>query len=265
MILDQIIFSRYSCLYFCIIFFGYIIETSILQYIFYYSRSTNKEIKSWKIQSNNGNDSIGNLWLFPLLSNKPNRGTNHWLIATLNLFIASCFAFFTAEFSVRGLNKMKFDSINEYGLIQVILNLITAVTSQSIIEYYWHRMMHLPFFYKNFHKIHHYYKSPEPWDDMYIHPIEAFGYYCILYSPPFIFNTHIISFLIYMMIMGICGVLDHSGIKFSFPLLYNTEDHDKHHSKFEVNYSFPFPFMDIIHGTYDGFFMGKVYKCNKIK
>lgn len=36
-------------------------------------------------------------------------------------------------------------------------------------------------------------------------------------------------------------------------------DHDRHHSRFEVNYAFPFPFMDVVHGTYDGKFLGRRY------
>ena len=50
--------------------------------------------------------------------------------------------------------------------------------------------------------------------------------------------------------MGLCGVLDHSGINIIILGLYKTSDHDKHHSHFNVNYAFPFPLMDIIHGTY---------------
>lgn len=61
--------------------------------------------------------------------------------------------------------------------------------------------------------MHHYYKSPQPFDDMYIHPLEAAGYYCILYSPAFVFRLHWIGFAIYMAIMGTCGVLDHCGIQ----------------------------------------------------
>ena len=61
--------------------------------------------------------------------------------------------------------------------------------------------------------MHHYYKSPQPFDDMYIHPLEAAGYYCILYSPAFIFRMHWIGFAVYMAIMGTCGVLDHCGIQ----------------------------------------------------
>lgn len=48
---------------------------------------------------------------------------------------------------------------------------------------------------------------------MYIHPLEAIGYYCILYSPIFVYRNHLFSFLAYMGIAGILGVLDHSGIQ----------------------------------------------------
>ena len=50
--------------------------------------------------------------------------------------------------------------------------------------------------------------------------------------------------------MGLCGVLDHSGIKIVVPFIYDTRDHDAHHEKFDVNYAFPFPLLDILHGTY---------------
>lgn len=51
------------------------------------------------------------------------------------------------------------------------------------------------------------------------------GYYLILYSPIFIVPMHPMAFLIYMAYMGICGVFDHSGIKFSIPGVYNSADH----------------------------------------
>jgi hypothetical protein len=30
--------------------------------------------------------------------------------------------------------------------------------------------------------------------------------------------------------------------------------------QFEINYAFPFPLMDVLHGTYEGHFFGKEYK-----
>lgn len=189
-------------------------------------------------------------WGWPLLSYKPFRGPFHGLITAWNLIMGSVFASFVTECCIRSLTCMHFDSLNKYGIQYVLMDFLLAVVHQSILEYYWHRLMHYKFFYSTFHKIHHYYKYPEPWDDMYIHPLEAFGYYCILYSPPFIYHMHCYSFVAYMIVMGICGVLDHSGVRISLHGIYSTVDHSYHHEKFNVNYSFPFPYMDILHGTY---------------
>lgn len=260
--------SNYSILSFFIIFVGYILQTSFLQFYFYYIRKS--DINIWKIQPLKSK-TTGTFWGFPILSNKPNRGPYHRYLTCWNLFIASCVACITTEYSINQWNKMRFEnlSFDSITFLQLIFEVIVIVNHECIIEYYWHRLMHLSFFYKNFHKMHHYYKSPEPWDDMYIHPFEAFGYYCILYSPPFVYSIHWYSFIVYMIIMGILGVLDHSGVIISIPGLYITIDHDLHHSKFELNYSFPFPYMDILHGTYEGEFLGRKYtlreaiKCNE--
>jgi sterol desaturase/sphingolipid hydroxylase (fatty acid hydroxylase superfamily) len=37
-------------------------------------------------------------------------------------------------------------------------------------------------------------------------------------------------------------------------------EHQEHHSKFTVNYSFPHPFMDLLHNTFYGSFAGKEYR-----
>jgi sterol desaturase/sphingolipid hydroxylase (fatty acid hydroxylase superfamily) len=199
----------------------------------------------------------------PIFSTKPNRGVHHGLLALLNLLIASVFAGFTTECSIRRLNYMSFDRLDFGMLPHILLQILVAISYESIVEYYWHRLMHTKIFYATFHKYHHFYKSPEPWDDMYIHPLEAFGYYCILYGPPFLFKIHYSAFIAYMIIMGIFGISDHSGVKFAIPGLYNTVDHDNHHLKFEVNYSFPFPYMDLLHGTFDGEIFGYSIKPSK--
>ena len=261
---DSWIPSRYALYGFCIIFFGYVAQTSFLQYWFYYKRG--REASQWKIQdSSGGNKSIlrgrlGEFYGLPLVSNKPNRAPLHRVLTTVNLFVASCAAAFAFDSCAFGRTKMQFHALNSRMEIAVVIGqFLFAVIYESVVEYYWHRLMHWPFFYKHMHKFHHSYKSPEPWDDMYIHPLEAFGYYCILYGPPFLFPIHSYAFVGYMIVMGLCGVFDHSGIKIECPGIYNTVDHDNHHLKFEVNYSFPFPFMDVLHGTYEGTLWGKSF------
>lgn len=55
-----------------------------------------------------------------------------------------------------------------------------------------------------------------------------------------------------------CGVADLfvypdqccSGVEFTIPFLYDTRDHAMHHALYNINYAFPFIWMDSIHGTY---------------
>ena len=104
-------------------------------------------------------------------------------------------------------------------VFKIAIGLALAVTWQSVLEYYWHRAMHLPAVYAKLHKFHHHYKAPQPWDDLFIHPLESFGYCLILYSPAFcIPNLPVASFLSYMSIMGVCGILDHCGVRIQVSL-----------------------------------------------
>lgn len=97
-----------------------------------------------------------------------------------------------------------------------------------------------------------------------IHPVDSGTYYCILYSPAWLFPLSLPAYMLYLGIMGFAGMTDHSGIRFSVPnplhallpgvftepLLYSSAEHDLHHELFTVNYGFPFMFMDYLHGTY---------------
>ena len=135
-------------------------------------------------------------------------------------------------------------------LLDIVVGFFKATAWQSVAEYYWHRLMHHRVFYRALHKIHHHYKSPSVWCDLCIHPVEAFGYYVILYSPAFVIDASVASFIAYMCVMGVCGVFDHSGLRFRcYAGAYETTFHDKHHSLFAVNYAFPFEAMDVVHGT----------------
>ena len=188
------------------------------------------------------------------------RHPSHALFATVNLVVSALFAGAVTELSLRGQTQLYTGALGDAGdgsgWVRVGVAawaLVKAVTWQSVWEYYWHRLMHHPPVYRALHKYHHHYKSPQPWDDLFIHPIEAFGYYVILYSPAFCVGAvPVASFLAYMALMGTCGVLDHCGVDLCVvaPAVYNTRFHDLHHKLTRVNYAFPFPAMDIVHGTF---------------
>ena len=190
----------------------------------YYVRSNN--VSSWKIQSN-VTVSIGdsNPWV-PLfgLKKRPAAPMQN-LICTINLLNAALFGGVVAELIARGKSRVYF----EWDLDRVYfwsVGLLFPSLFQGMAEYYWHRLMHRAWFYRTFHKLHHYHKSPEPFDDMYTHPLEQFGYYFIFYSPAFLVPVHISSLLLYLAIHGITGVLDHSGVDLQLPF-YRVRDHGR--------------------------------------
>jgi sterol desaturase/sphingolipid hydroxylase (fatty acid hydroxylase superfamily) len=240
---------------------GYVALSTVLEYGWYHRRF--KERRSWRTQPENDVRSLeastaagGYDWGLPardLGGDIPRRGRNrlHARYATVNLVVSALFAGMTCEAYLRGWTHLK--KTGDIFLFDVILGLVKLVFVQSVLEYYWHRAMHFPFFYKKLHKTHHHYKSPVVWDDLFIDPREAFGYYCILYGTGVAVTAPPVSFLAYMAVMGTCGVLDHCGIGFTFSKKYDvyaTSFHDAHHAKFNANYAFPFAFMDVAHGTY---------------
>lgn len=125
-----------------------------------------------------------------------------------------------------------------------------AVVWEQFAQYVWHRVMHTPLWYGLAHKYHHRAKTPSAFDDLLIHPIEAIGFYFILFSVPLLFPTHILGFLAYFGMHGFSGVMDHSGIALSLGSWYSTRDHELHHGLVSVNFATPFMYWDRIFGTY---------------
>jgi lathosterol oxidase len=237
---------------------AYCAFTAFLQF-FYYTRAP-ETAKEWKLQpdklDNVGND-IAKKWWLPVLG-APKKGRHPKLRTwgTINLLNSALVGGFTAECILRGWNKVELPSrVTSWTLSAWIGAQLASHVCQGTLEYWWHRAMHRPFFYEKFHRFHHFYTSTEVGDDMMIHPLEAFLYYWILYSPAYLVRQPLSSFVVYMVVNGLFGVLDHCGINFDFGI-YRTLDHDRHHSLVSVNYSFPFPVIDIIHGTYYGRFLG---------
>lgn len=230
-----------------IILFGYILFSYVLQLAYYHFSRTN--VTDWKSQPRvQYNDDSLIPWL-PILGRRINRAPEHTLFATCNLLLATTFAIVSTELLCRLKGKMYFNT-DKIRADVVVSEVGAACLIELILEYVFHRLMHIEFFYKTFHKHHHFYKAPIPFDDMMIHPVEAFLYYCILYSPPFLTPISPLSHCLYMVIMGTAGILDHCGIRISLPFVYDSVFHDEHHRLFNVNYGFPFSTLDIVMGTY---------------
>ncbi|KAI9029349.1 C-4 sterol methyl oxidase [Hyaloraphidium curvatum] len=237
---------------------AYCAFTAFLQYAFYTRPAASA--KQWKLQPNRvenvGNETARRWWLPFLNSPKARRHPRLWLWGTINLVNSAAVGAFTAECILRGWSRVVLPSKSPpWTAPSWIAAQVLSHAVQGTLEYLWHRMMHSEWFFERFHIHHHYYLSPEVYDDMMIHPLEAFLYYFILYSPAFLVRQPLSSFVAFMVINGLFGVLDHCGIDFELGL-YRTRDHDAHHALVNVNFSFPFPVLDILCGTYYGRFLG---------
>jgi len=237
--------SSYSLPVALFLIFGYLTQSSVLLLWL-------RHAKGVKIQPNAKIDTImggersdnASVAVTPL-------GWAHYPFVALNLTVAAIFAGATCELSSRGWGS-RMDFAPSPGSWRVGADFVVAFAWQTVLEYGWHRLMHTRLCYRTMHKFHHYYKSPEPFCDMYIHPLESFGYQLILWSPPFIFSCHVYAFVLYMAVMGLCGVLDHSGVRCAVggDWGYSTLDHDLHHELYNWNYGFPLPLLDKLFGTY---------------
>ena len=124
--------------------------------------------------------------------------------------------------------------------------------------YFIHRLMHLPFFYRHVHKVHHRSTNPSPWAAYSFHPLEALLEFGIL--PLFLFTlpihrTHVLLFFLVMIAYNVYG---HLGFEL-YPRRFsqsrvgrwiNTSvNHNQHHQYFTGNYSLYFLFWDRWLGT----------------
>lgn len=258
--------SVYAVYAFFLQFFGYFFLSGTLECLFYKSNNNNKK-KEWKIQPNERTHGIisksRTRLSIPLLDfffgmskhdvESKKRHPMHAIFGTINLTCSSLFSAIVTELTIRGKSNIILNNNNDNNAFEIIRCLFLALGLQSLLEYPWHRLMHTRFFYRRFHKIHHEYKSPCVYCDLFIHPMEAIGYYCILYSPAFLItDIPKEAFLMYIVLLGIFGVFDHSGVAIKLPWFmfnYDSKFHDLHHKLFHVNYAFPFQFPDLIFGT----------------
>jgi len=188
--------SPYAIGAFLVIFLGYLATNAVLHICLYELRA--EKAQSWKIQahkkgaggsgapshspaSSTTSADAGSRIPWPWRSDKTGRSPQHALYATLNLIMASSFALLTAEGTVRGLGSRLHMQGPPSGWFLALLGwlvgqaglVVLGVLWQNVWEYYWHRLMHVPSIYRRFHKHHHFYKAPSPFDDMYIAPLEV--------------------------------------------------------------------------------------------
>ena len=131
-------------------------------------------------------------------------------------------------------------------------NYITKIIGTLLVSEFWfyhsHVLLHYGPFYRYIHKLHHEYTEPYALTGMYTHPLE------ILLSSvpsvglgPVLFGVTGIPLYIWMCIVAFNTSSGHSGI-YLWPIIDGT--HDKHHSKFNINYG-SLGIFDFLYSTSD--------------
>jgi sterol desaturase/sphingolipid hydroxylase (fatty acid hydroxylase superfamily) len=108
-----------------------------------------------------------------------------------------------------------------------------VIIMEEILFFSIHKILHIPFFYKNIHKIHHRWNHPVGISATYAHPLEhLFSNLLpiIISSKIAMLNYNTLRFFHISIIINTI-IIAHSGFKNKF-----TEFHDLHHTKFNYNF-----------------------------
>lgn len=176
------------------------------------------------------------------------------LLGSLSLFIGSTISAFISCYVMNGGSTKIYYSVSDYGWLWYFASWPVVFMWQDYLTYWHHRFYHLPFFYKNFHKLHHKYKQPTAFSVTAIHPFEFVHMQAVLVSPMVLFPVHWTVFVTILAYLYYHGIIDHSGINFKAhwwqPWQPDCIFHDNHHQYFHVNFGFNMEIWDKIHGTY---------------
>ncbi len=177
--------------------------------------------------------------------------------SVLTFFVSATLFALAMNLYENGYNLVYTD-INERGWIWVFVSFCIALFINDTLFYWFHRMMHLPFFYNFFHRVHHESTDPSPFTSYAFHPSEAVLENLSMLCIPFILPIHFGVMLFVQILDMTNNILAHLGyelypkgwVKFPF-LKFKTVSthHNMHHQLFHGNYALYFTWWDKWMGT----------------
>ncbi|XP_063674358.1 fatty acid hydroxylase domain-containing protein 2-like [Bolinopsis microptera] len=141
-------------------------------------------------------------------------------------------------------------SLRSTGLLPTFGELVLQIWAFKIIEelgnYYGHRILHMPRFYK-YHKKHHEWTAPMSIVSSHTGTVEhILGSILPAAAGPYIFRSHLFVVWIWSLLVLFNTTVEHSG--YHLPFLYSAEGHDYHHKTLTSWYG-TMAFLDVLHGT----------------
>jgi sterol desaturase/sphingolipid hydroxylase (fatty acid hydroxylase superfamily) len=155
------------------------------------------------------------------------------------------------------------DKIQEIGVTRyhhfngwdIFINLAMVIFYADLALFIFHKVSHLPRFYK-YHQKHHQHKESTYLTGSWMSEVEsAIIAVIVLIIPFFTFGLNIYEILCWMLIASCHNIVEHCGYDLPInpfnliPLSTDTRHHDLHHSEVRCNYATYFSFFDIIFNT----------------
>ncbi|WP_342076503.1 sterol desaturase family protein [Yoonia sp. SS1-5] len=111
---------------------------------------------------------------------------------------------------------------------------------QSFHFYWIHRLIHMPWLFKNVHHLHHRNVNVGPWSGLAMHPIEHWFYYSGILIH-FVLPSHPVHVLFHLFALNLGAIISHAGfdkllIRDAEAIKAGSFHHQLHHRYFECNY-----------------------------
>lgn len=136
-----------------------------------------------------------------------------------------------------------------------VYKLFAGIFIGDTIQYFTHRLLHMPKLYK-YHKQHHEYVNTVSLAAIWFSFVDTIIVISIILIPPYLLYMDHITFLQWIIITTCHGFYEHSGFDLPIPILqlipfmkYGSKLHSLHHQKFNCNFSLYTPIWDIIFNT----------------
>tara|TARA_B100001094_G_C18166286_1_gene792257 strand:+ start:917 stop:1612 length:696 start_codon:yes stop_codon:yes gene_type:complete len=158
--------------------------------------------------------------------------------------------FFVSIFTCNTLNIRPFKT-DYYNIYNNIPKTFFHILLSDYLFYILHRIMHIPYFYKKYHKQHHEYKITFSLVNHYINLTELCAFMFPIVLPAILLNVHIYDLYFVSFLFNFAQGYAHSGYNFKFlNNIFNSNHHDIHHSHFNYNYSALTILPDLTFNTY---------------
>ena len=136
----------------------------------------------------------------------------------------------------------------------IFLKLFVIINLSNLLFYLFHRILHIGWFYKNIHYLHHEFKEPVAVATLYAHPVEHLFSNVLSFLIPIILIGTTYKITMGLLVLGtLSGILAHVNYKF-IPF---ENEHWLHHKLSKCNFGFG--------GYLDRFFGTSITNVNRIK